>query len=154
MVTIRETKTPLDLSKILALQAKNTKPSLSKKEQQEQGYVTVQHTLAQLEKMSATATQIIAVEKNILAGYALVMPRSLKATIPVLMPMFSLLDTLDYENTAVKELNYYVMGQICVAKNYRRKGVFRQLYEAHRNAFSMTYNYCITEVSSSNLRSM
>lgn len=154
MVSIRETNSPVDLSNILVLQAKNTKLSLSKIEQEKQGYVSVRHTFDQLEKMNATAAQIIAVDGKTLVGYALVMPRTLKATIPILMPMFALLDTLNYRNIPVKELNYYVMGQICVAENYRRQGVFRKLYEAHRRRFSMTYDCCITEVSSGNLRSM
>ena len=68
--------------------------------------------------------------------------------------MFNLLDTLTYKGTPVKDLRYYVMGQICVAKAYRGKGVFRQLYAAHKKHLSGTYDFCITEISSRNLRSM
>ena len=46
------------------------------------------------------------------------------------------------------------MGQICVGKDYRGQGVFRQLYLAHRERLSQDFDYCITEVSTSNIRSM
>ena len=69
-----------------------------------------------------------------LAGYALVMPRALKNSIPVLVPMFGLLDTLSYEGKAVSALRYYVMGQICVGKEYRGQGVSSTL-QAHRDDF-------------------
>ena len=46
------------------------------------------------------------------------------------------------------------MGQVCVAKEFRGQGVFHQLYAAHKSLLSKQYNYCITEVSTRNLRSL
>ena len=154
MTNIRKAKTTLDLKNILLLQGENMKSTLSEKEQIEEGFITVRHTLDQLKKMQIASPQILAFDKEKLAGYALVMPRELKATIPVLIPMFSLLDTLSYDGTPIKNLSYYVMGQICIGKDYRGQGVFRQLYAAHKEFLSSQYDYCITEVSSSNTRSM
>lgn len=151
---IRQANTLLDLTQILTLQKKNTQSALSAKEIEEQGFVTVEHRLVQLKKMQALVPQIIAVKKNLLLGYALVMPKELKTTIPVLVPMFKLLDTLNYKGQAVQKLSYYVMGQICVAKSARGQGVFRALYKAHKNLLAEKYDYCITEISSRNLRSM
>jgi len=151
---IRQVETTLDLTHILTLQKRNTKAAVPIEEIEQQGFITVEHSLAQLEKMQALIPQIIAVEEQTLAGYALVMPQELKTSIPVLVPMFNLLDTLSYKGRAVKDLSYYVMGQICVAKDYRGQGVFRQLYAAHKTLLSKQYNYCITEVSTRNLRSM
>ena len=151
---IRPVETQLDLIDILALQKKNTQTAILPEEIETQGFVTVEHSLMQLEKMQALIPQIIAVENQTLAGYALSMTRELKATIPVLIPLFERLDTLHYNGCPVNELSYYVMGQICVDKNYRGQGVFRQLYTAHKQLLSKQYDYCITEVSTRNLRSM
>lgn len=73
--------------------------------------------------MQAQIPQIIAVEDHTLAGYALSMTRELKASIPVLIPLFERLDNLFYNGRAVKDLSYYVMGQICVDKAFRGQGV-------------------------------
>ena len=151
---IRAVETQRDLIDILTLQKKNTKTAVPLEQIANQGFVTVEHSLRQLENMQAQIPQIIAVNNHTIAGYALSMTRELKASIPVLIPLFDRLDTLHYNGCPVNELSYYVMGQICVDKNYRGQGVFRQLYAAHKTLLSKQYDYCITEVSTRNLRSM
>ena len=151
---IRPVETQRDLIDILTLQKKNTKTAILREEMETQGFVTVEHSLRQLENMQAQIPQIIAVKNQMLAGYALSITRELKASIPVLTPLFERLDNLFYNGLAIKDLSYYVMGQICVDKAFRGQGVFRQLYAAHKALLSKQYNYCVTEVSTRNLRSM
>jgi predicted GNAT superfamily acetyltransferase len=151
---IRAVETQRDLIDILTLQKKNTKTAIPLEEIETQGFVTVEHSLRQLENMQAKIPQIVAVKNQMLAGYALSMTRELKVNIPVLIPLFERLDSLFYNGRAVKDLSYYVMGQICVDKAFRGQGVFRQLYASHKALLSGQYNYCITEVSTRNLRSM
>lgn len=154
MVEIRFAKNRTDLEKIRFLQRKNTLKALTSKAAQEQGFVTVLHSLEQLEEMQQREPQIIALEKETLAGYALVMSPELKTTVPLLVPLFKTLDTLSYRGKSLKSCHYYVMGQICIAKNYRGHGLFRRLYQAHRETLSSKYDFCITEISARNTRSM
>ena len=46
------------------------------------------------------------------------------------------------------------MGQICVAENYRGKGVFDSLYQKHKELNGSRYDLCVTSVSTRNNRSM
>jgi len=46
--------------------------------------------------------------------------------------LLELSDILVLQKKNTKALSYYVMGQICVAKEFRGQGVFKQLYTAHR----------------------
>lgn len=147
-------KNTRDLNNILTLQQANMKAVLSEEEQNREGFITVQHRLDQLEEMLAAAPQIVAYDNDLLAGFALVMPPSLRDTIPVLRPLFALIDTLVYRNVALPDLNYYVMGQICIDKNYRGEGVFSALYLEHQSLLSKDYDYCVTEISTSNTRSL
>ena len=151
---IKSVDSPRELHGILSLQAQNVKQRLSKNAQQQEGFVTVEHSIEQLQKMQAASEQIIALNNESVVGYALVMPPELRQTIPVLIPLFDLLDTLSYKGKALKNQAYYVMGQVCVEKNHRGQGVFRQLYAAHKQWLSSRYDYCITEISSANLRSL
>lgn len=146
--------TKKDLSSILALQRKNLSSSLSLEEQTTEGFVTVQHRIEQLVLLHHSAPQIIAKENEIIVGYALVMPPALKSTIAVLTPLFERLSTLKYKGIPLQELRYYVMGQICVAKSHRGQGVVEKLYATHRAFLAHQYDYCITEISTRNLRSM
>ena len=145
MLRIRQAASVQDLQNILELQGENMKMQLSPQEINAEGFITVRHSLEQLKIMQNLVPQVIAADEEQLAGYALVMGRELKNSIPVLIPMFDLLDALSYGSGPVRSLNYYVMGQICVRKSYRGKGSVN--YHTHRELLSKDYDCCITEVS-------
>ena len=136
-----------ELEQILELQQKNLAPNLPSGEIASQGFVTVQHTLDVLQRMHALAPSMVAKEGDALAGYALVMPVGCRLFVPILVPMFQRLDALGVER-------FYVMGQVCVGKEWRGRGVFDLLYEAHRRHLSTAFDCVITEVSTRNTRSM
>jgi hypothetical protein len=136
------------------LQKNNLPGSLTEEQKASQGFVTVQHDLSLLRSMNASARQVIARHDDKVVAYALVMRPEIKYMVPVLMPMFELLNTLYYKGTSLVQTKYYVMGQICVDENYRGAGVFDGLYKKHREVYAKEYDHCITEVSTRNLRSM
>ena len=141
-----------DLQRILALQRENLARNVDAEEARAQGFVTVEHTLEILERMHAMQPSIVAVDDEAggdasLAGYALVMPVECRTFVPILEPMFARLDALGTER-------YYVMGQVCVARPFRGRGVFDALYRAHRDALSGRYDRVVTEIATRNTRSM
>jgi hypothetical protein len=46
------------------------------------------------------------------------------------------------------------MGQICIDKPYRGEGIFQKLYNYQREVLSTYFDYCITEISQLNTRSI
>lgn len=152
--TIKCVTKTTELKQILALQNLNYVKNLTEEEKNTNGFVTVKHTLSVLEQMNSKTPQIIATNNTNVVGYALVMLPETTSLIPVLAPMFKILNSLTYNNIPVKNYNYYVMGQICISKTYRGLGLFRKLYQKHKEVYKNTYNFCITEVSTNNQRSM
>jgi L-amino acid N-acyltransferase YncA len=136
-----------DLPAVLELQRANLSRNLPAEEVASQGFVTVEHTLEVLKQMHAISPSVVAVDGDALAGYALVMPVECRTLLPILEPMFARLDALGVRG-------YYVMGQICVARAFRGRGVFDELYAAHRRELLGRYRSCITEVALRNCRSM
>ncbi len=145
----KRTTTHKELKQIIALQQKNLAKNLSEEEQKEQGFVTVEHRLETLITMHKAIPHIIAVENNRVIGYALAMHKSFKNDVPILVPMFSKIDTVLSPDT-----NYVVMGQICIDKSFRGKGVFRGLYLKMKDALKNHYDSIITEVDIKNTRSI
>ena len=124
MISYKQVGTLEELQQILALQQQNLPKNLSSEERSKEGFVTVEHTLEVLKTMNDMCGHIIAIEGNQVVGYALCMHPNFADEIEVLRPMFKEIDS------ALKEKNnYMVMGQICVAKSHRGKGVFRKLYQ-------------------------
>ena len=143
-----------ELLGILKIQAQNHVDNLSDETLKQNGYVTVKHTYEMLEKMNTKAPQVIAKVNNEVVAYALVMLKEFKDLIPVLVPMFEAFEKIEYKGKRLNELNYYVMGQICVRDDFKRKGLFKKLYEKQKEEYSKYYECCLTEVSSKNKPSM
>jgi L-amino acid N-acyltransferase YncA len=138
-----------ELEQIIALQKNNISLRISLDEKRQEGFVTVQHTLALLEQMNQSCPHVVAKSGDKVVGYALVMLSSFRKEVEVLVPMFEKIDSLVQCDTT-----YVVMGQICVAKEYRKQGIFRGLYQFYRNELQHEFDCLITEVAAINLRSM
>lgn len=138
-----------ELEQIRTLQLQNSSQNISSEEKLQEGFVTVQHSVALLEQMNYACAHIIAKDNDIVVGFALVMLSSFRNKIEVLIPMFERIDEL-----VPKDKTYVVMGQICVDKNYRKQGIFRGLYHFYKEELHHEFDFLITEVAAINIRSM
>ncbi len=154
MIQITHASSTEDLQGILDLQLENHLTTLSLEEKKSQGFVTVRHSIEQLEELNKIAPHIIAKYENEVVGYILAMTKASRNLIPVLIPMFDQFDQLLYRGKSVSEYEYLVIGQVCVGKNQRGKGLFDQMYQAYQQAFQSSYDFAITEISLSNVRSL
>jgi hypothetical protein len=139
--------TEADFGALLALQRKNHRDAVTPEEARTQGFVTVVHTEETLRAMNALLPSIVCRHDGDVIGYALSMAPACRALIPILAPMFAVLDALPLGR-------FYVMGQICVAQEHRGRGVFDLLYREHRARFRGDYDRVVTEIATRNVRSM
>lgn len=153
MVAILQAKIDNELEGILALQRANLPSNISVTEALEQGFVTVVHDLPLLARMNDASPHTIAKEENVVIGYCLTMLPSFRAEIPVLIPMFEMIDSLAWEGKSLKQTAYFVMGQTCVAKSHRGQGIFDKLYEGLKQFYKKDFEVVITEISIRNQRS-
>ncbi len=104
--------------------------------------------------MNAIAPHLIAKDGERVVGYILAMTKASKALVPVLVPMFNQFDSLDFRGQPVSDFNYLVIGQICVDKSNRGQGLFDRMYAAYSEMFSTRFDFAITEIAVSNVRSI
>ena len=148
------TSSEKDLPGILELQQQNLKGNLSADEIHSQGFVTVSHSLEDLQKMSLHERHVVIKDAEKIAGYILAMTKFSKVDIPVLVPMFESFETINYNHKPVSKYNYLVVGQVCISKEYRGKGLLNQCYAEYKNHFKQKYDFAITEIDATNLRSL
>jgi len=153
-IVIKLAKNNIELAQILELQEANYIQNVSVDKRDFNGFVIVKHSLDLLKKMNTTAPQIVAVDNGHVVGYALVMLKEISGMIPVLKPMFLMFEKILFNGKPLNSYNYYVMGQICIAEKYRGQGVFELLYEKHKAINAKKFDFCLTEVSVKNIRSM
>ena len=154
MIQYSTLQTDAEIEQLLALQKANLYKNTPAAYQQDQGFVTVEHSFELLQEMNEAIPQIIAKDGDALVGYALVMPQSFQNLIPELTPLFAEIDAVLWNEKPISKYNYYVMGQICVAESQRGRGLFDGLYQKHKEVLSPRFDLCVTEVAVRNTRSM
>lgn len=154
MIYYTTSKDEADLRGILDLQQRNLPKNLSREEITSQGFVTVSHSLVDLQKMNAIEQHVIAKENNSVIAYLLAMTERSKFDIPILIPMFEAFEHIHYKNTLLSKYNYIVVGQVCVDKNYRGQGILDKCYTLYIDSFKKKYDFAVTEIATSNQRSM
>jgi GNAT superfamily N-acetyltransferase len=143
-----------DLFGIIALQQNNLQLNLTAEEIKEQGFVTVVHSYEALKALNDIEQPIICKDGDKVVAYLLAMTAASQNAIAVLKPMFEIFDSILYQGKAVSEYNYIVVGQVCVDKNYRGKGILDKCYATYRDCFKQQYDFAITEIATRNLRSI
>jgi L-amino acid N-acyltransferase YncA len=154
MITYTAADSKKDLEGILGLQKQNLAVSLTKDEIQSQGFVTVDHSYDQLEKLNDHEKHVIAKDHKKVIGYLLAMTKRSRFDIPVLIPMFDLFDSVSYNNKKISECNYLVVGQVCIDKAYRGQGILDHCYAAYREYYCTKYDFAVTEIAATNHRSL
>lgn len=143
-----------ELLQIQQLQLENHRSNLSVDVQNIDGFLTVSHSLLLLEQMNMATPHIIAKDGDLVVGYALGMSKDFVRLVPALGMMFKMVDTLKIEEWQLSEIDYIVMGQICVRKEYRGQGVFQGLYHMYFEKYKGKFPYIITEVATRNAKSL
>jgi GNAT superfamily N-acetyltransferase len=144
-----------EVRQILELQAANLPSALTPDTIASQGFVTVRHDRDVLDRMNETAPAIIAKDGDRVVGYALVMPRAFASDVPILQPLFQMLDALSWRGGLLRDrTRWFVMGQICIAEGYRGGGIFEGLYRTMADEYRDRYDFTITEVAARNTRSL
>ncbi|MBO9639722.1 MAG: GNAT family N-acetyltransferase [Siphonobacter aquaeclarae] len=146
-------RTREDVEQIHALMYANVLSGITPEEANDQGFVTFQYDLGTLWELNRQAPHVIARDGDRLAGYALTALPEAVAHLPMFVPFLNTLATLSYKGNPLKESRFYLMGQVCVAKDYRGRGVFDGLYQHHRETYRDRFDYLITDISIRNTRS-
>jgi hypothetical protein len=148
------TRTTDELEQILQLQKQNLRHHVDEAEMKTQGFVTIQHDLNVLRQMNELAPAVIIKDNDQVVAYALTMLRECRQLIPDLEPMFALLDQLYWNNKPLNDYRFYVMGQVCISKQYRGKGLFDELFLYHKKIYQSRFDLFITEIATRNTRSI
>lgn len=154
MISFDITRSDLDLLDILALQKANLSSLISPEEASKEGFVTVEHNFELLKKMNSPYPHIVARDGQNIVAYALVMLKEIQTDIPILKPLFEVINQISYDGKVLEDCPFFVMGQVCIDKLYRGRGLFQGMYEEMRNRMKSDFDYIITEISALNQRSL
>ena len=142
------------LFQIHELNMQNIRTNLSEEEKNAEGFVSWIYPIDLLQKMHGIAPSIIVRDDEKVAGYALVATKEMRPFHSDLQGLFDHLSVIHFDDRPLIEKSFYCMGQICVDKNYRGQGIASKLYQKHKEIYGKRYQLLVTEISTSNFRSM
>ena len=154
MVELTRVSSQSEIIGIRDLQASNLKQNITAEEAIDQGFLTAAYTLEYLQEMNSFSPSIIAKDGDKVVGYALVSTKETKKGHDLIDSLFDAIDECVYNGVLLKDVNYVVVGQLCVAKEYRGQDLVQKLYGHFRDCLSHEYNYLVTDVAQANVRSL
>lgn len=154
MVEVKRVSNISELEGIKKLQEINLSANISPEEASHEGFLTASYTMNFLLEMHNDEPSIIAKVDDDVVGYALVSTKKMRFSHDLLEGLFNAIDNCEYRQQFLSEINYVVVGQLCVAKDYRGKGLVQQLYAHFRDCLHDHYDYLVTDIAKSNARSL
>jgi len=154
MIAYNTAKTDNELAQIIELQQANLPINISAEESAKEGFVTLSHDLQLLRTLNAPFPHSIAKDGEQVVGYALVTIPEMIPTIPLLQSTIDELEGTVHNGKLVLDLRFFIMGQVCIDKHYRGRGIFADLYRHMRKEMATDFDIIITEIATDNTRSM
>lgn len=144
---------PEDYPAILRLQSNNFIENLSESERKE-GFLSAQFTLEQTAAIAEDLRSMVAVVDHELAGFLCAFRREFDTGSPVIAKMLDSYDRVTFEGKPLSSVNSYIYGPVCIARQYRGRGLLRGLYEAQKNDLAGRFEVGVAFVSRSNAHSL
>ena len=154
MITYSTTSSNTGLQGILTLQKANLKKNLSQEEIEKNGFVKVDHTPEALADLANIEPHAISKDGDKVAGYVLAMTKASRYDLPIIFPMFEEFDKIMYKGKIVSDYDYMLVGQACIDKDYRGQELIENCFRVYKEAFVERYDFSITEIAKSNIRSL
>lgn len=154
MIELTRVSSPTEIIGIRDLQALNLKQNITAKEAVEQGFLTASFTIEYLQAMNSASPAIIAKDGDKVVGYALVARKDIRNGHDLVEGLFDAIDKCEYNGKLLRDVNYVVVGQLCVAKEYRGQDLVQKLYGHFRDCLSNQFTYLVTDIAQANTRSL
>jgi hypothetical protein len=144
---------PDDYAEIVRLQRANYVANLSEEERRE-GFLSAEFGLEQVAAIATDLGIAIVTMDDDLAGCLCGIRREFDHRSPVVAKMLDSYDQAWFEDKPLSAFNSYIYGPVCIARQYRRRGLLRGLYEFQKRDLAGRFELGVALVSHNNPHSM
>jgi hypothetical protein len=144
---------PEDYAEIVQLQRANYIANLTAEERRE-GFLSAEFSLDQVAAIASDLGIAIVTIDDDLAGCLCGIRREFNHGSPVVEKMLESYVNAVFEDKPLSAFNSYIYGPVCIARQYRRRGLLRGLYEFQKKDLAGLFELGVALVSHSNPHSM
>ena len=142
-----------DYRDILLLNEANFRGNLSDADRGD-GFLSAIFTAKQIAAMAEELGIMVATVEDKVAGFLCAFRNDFDHGSPVVATMIASYERMQFEGKPLSAYRSYAYGPVCIDKPYRRKGLFRGLYEAQRRDLTGLFEIGVALVSRDNLHSL
>ena len=154
MISIGKVENYSDLLQIRGLNQNNLINNLSRKDELEYGFVTLNYNMELLKDVNKIQKSIVARDNDKIVGYAIVIDKTVYGLNKLFDDLIDRLSTISFNSKKLKNVNYALVGQLCIKKEYRGMGIVKKIYDFYKKEYSKKYQYLITDIDEKNKRSL
>lgn len=154
MINIGKVESYNDLLQIRELNQNNLKNNLSEEDRLEYGFLTLDYGIDLLKDVNKIQKSIVARDNDKIVGYAIVIDKTVYGLNKLFDDLIDRLSTITFNTKKLKNINYALVGQLCIKKEYRGLGVVKEIYKFYKKEYSKKYHYLITDIDERNKRSL
>jgi hypothetical protein len=144
---------PEDYPAILDLQSTNFIANLHE-DDRKQGFLSAQFTAEQTALIAEDLGTMLAVVDDHVAGFLCAFRKEFDTGSPVIATMLESYDRLSFDGEPLSSFSSYIYGPVCIARDYRGRGLLRGLYEAQKKDLAGRFEIGVAFVSRSNPHSL
>ena len=154
MIQIKLVASDNEILQIKQLQEKNLRQYISDEEAASQGFLTASYSIEYLKAMNTSFPSVIAKDDELVIGYAMITTPAMREGHDLIKDLFSNIDRSIYKGRLLADIKYVVVGQLCVAKEYRGQNLVKRMYDYFAEAVKDEYEFMVTDVDCDNHRSL
>jgi len=143
----------VEYGEILRIQSANYIGHLPASERA-QGFLSAQFTPQQIARIAEDLGTMVALLDDQVAGFVCAFRKEFETGSPVIAKMLESYERVTFEERPLAAFNSYVYGPVCIAREFRGRGILRGLYEAQRRDLSGQFELGVAFVSRSNPHSL
>ena len=144
---------PEDYAEIVRLQRANYIANLTAEERRE-GFLSAEFSLDQVAAIASDLGIAIVTMDDALAGCLCGIRREFDHGSPVVEKMLESYDQAWFQGKPLSAFNSYIYGPVCIARQYRRRGLLRGLYDFQNKDLAGQFEVGVALVSHSNPHSL
>ena len=142
-----------DYQEILQLQSANYIANLTE-EERTSGFLSAQFSVDQTAQIAKDLGIMVAVLDGRVAGFLCAFRKEFSSGSPVVAEMLRSYPQFSFEDRSLSSFLSYIYGPVCIAREYRGRGLLRGLYEAQKKDLAGRFEIGVAFVSRSNAHSL
>ena len=143
-----------EILQIKSLQNLNLKCNIDLEEANKEGFVTAVYSVDYLKVMNDSTAAVIATFDSKVVGYLLAVDCATALKHELLSKIIDVADSVLLKFPGLANVKYIIVGQLCIAKEFRGQGLVQKMYQLFYDTYHTNYDACVTDIAESNPRSL